>query len=110
MPSPLENGPLPQRGLRRSDAAGVESGPCWIPVEELLTSRFLSRHTSSSSFDTLLGASGLSPERFSTLQVRADSTWEAFIRRVSSFSDWNAMLRDARGEWIMQRPGIAVDA
>jgi len=75
----------------------------------LLTPSFLSRYTKFSSFAALLGASGFSVERFSNLEERRDRRWDEFIGRASVFSDWSEMLRNARGEWMMQRLGVFVD-
>lgn len=110
MPSLHKSGPLLHRGLEQPLRVndGARSG--WVPVDELLTARFLSRNTSFSSFGALLSASGLSPARFSDLGAQPGSSWDDFIRRSSRFPDWNAMLRDARGEWLMLRLGVIVDA
>ncbi len=107
--SVLRDGLPPRRGSWRPSSAETGSRSCRIPVDELLTSRFLARHTSFSSFAALFAASGLSPEQFSDLEERTDSCWEQFIQRSSGFSGWSAMLREARGEWFMRRLGIVVD-
>lgn len=82
----------------------------WVPVDDLLPARFISRNTQFSNFGALLNASGFSPARFSGISERPCASWDDFIRRSSCFADWNAMLRDARGEWLMRRLGIFVDA
>ena len=80
-----------------------------IPVDELFTPGFLRRHTLFSDFTALLTASAFSREQFAGLEGHTDDDWEKFIRRVSSFATWNAMLKDARGEWIMHRLGVCTD-
>ncbi len=61
-------------------------------------------------FGALLRASAFVPGQVVFLEKTSDDDWEKFIRRVSSFSSWNAMLKDARGEWIMHRLGVCTDA
>ena len=82
----------------------------FIPVDELLTPGFVARHTIFADFGALLRASAFVPEQVVFLEKTSDDDWEKFIRRVSSFSTWNAMLKDARGEWIMRRMGVCIDA
>lgn len=92
--------------------AFVEAGKaesCWVPAVELLSSRFLSRHTRFSSLESLLSAGRLTHSQFSDLGEQPNRSWDAFIQRSSRFADWNAMLRDARGEWLMLRMGLIVD-
>ena len=62
------------------------------------------------SFGALLRASAFVPEQVVFLEKTSDDDWEKFIRRVSSFATWSAMLRDARGEWIMRRLGVCTAA
>jgi hypothetical protein len=82
----------------------------WVPVDDLLPTRFISRNTKFPNFGALLSASGFSPASFSSIGERPCANWDDFIRRSSCFADWKAMLRDARGEWLMRRLGIFVDA
>lgn len=111
MQSLLEDGAAHQRVyLRLSHPDAAESASFRIPVDELLTGRFISRHTKFPSFAALLGASGFSAERFANIEGRTDRSWDEFIGRASDFSDWSEMLRDARGEWMMRRLGILVHA
>lgn len=109
MPSPPENQPVPLRLLTRPRPAGGASSACRVPVDELLTARFLARHTRFPSFAALLAASGFSVERFSKLEGRKDRSWDDFIRGASDYADWSGMLHDARGEWMLGRLGIVID-
>ncbi len=95
----------PKLGVCATDS---RRAPC-VPVDQLLTARFLSRNTAFTSFESLLSASGFSSERFLALDGQPSRFWDHFIRRTSCFADWKAMLRDAQGEWIMLRLGIVVD-
>ncbi|MFN7152584.1 MAG: hypothetical protein ACK4OE_02750 [Acidovorax sp.] len=101
--------PLDHR-LPRVDPQRTASRAVFIPVDELLTPGFVARHTMFPDFGALLRASAFVPEQVVFLERTSDDDWEKFIRRVSSFSTWNAMLKDARGEWIMRRMGVCIDA
>ncbi|WP_306554781.1 hypothetical protein [Acidovorax sp.] len=96
--------------LPRVDPQRPASRAVFIPVDELLTPGFVARHTMFPDFGALLRASAFVPEQVVFLEKTSDDDWEKFIRRVSSFSTWNAMLKDARGEWIMRRLGVCTAA
>ena len=101
--------PLDHR-LPRVDPQRPASRAVFIPVDELLTPGFVARHTMFPDFGALLRASAFVPEQVVFLEKTSDDDWEKFIRRVSSFSSWSAMLKDARGEWIMRRLGVCTAA
>ncbi len=101
--------PLTHR-VPRVDSPRRASRAVFIPVDELLTPGFVARHTRFSDFGALLRASAFVPEQVVFLEKTPDDDWETFIRRVSSFATWKAMLRDARGEWIMRRLGVCTNA
>ena len=79
-----------------------------VPVEELLTPGFLIRHTGYNSLPTFLAAGGISMERLASLGPHSAATWDDFIRLVSVYPGWPAMLREAGAEWMMRRLGLAV--
>ncbi|MDP3230630.1 MAG: hypothetical protein Q8N13_22015 [Acidovorax sp.] len=101
---------LNPRFPRLDDPARPENRSIFIPVDELLTPGFVARHTVFADFSALLRASAFGPDHVARLEESTDEEWEKFIRRVSSFSTWAAMLKDARGEWIMHRLGVCTDA
>ena len=109
MLSLYENGQLRQISLKPVVCAKESGRSHCVPVNQLLTPRFLSRSTAFTSFESLLSASGFSAERFLALDGQPSRLWDHFIRRTSCFPDWKALLRDAQGEWIMLRLGIVVD-
>lgn len=84
-------------------------GPCMVPILELLTPGFLSRHTQFPSFDDLVGASGLGVGVLVDADAERQQEWDHFIRQTSRFPDWATMVREARGEWVIRRMGIAID-
>ncbi len=96
--------------LSRSEVVWPGVQPVYVPVDDLLTPRFLSRHTRFLDFRALLMASAFRPEQIPGLEHTIDPVWEVFIQRVSRFATWRAMLQDARGEWILHRLGVCVDS
>ena len=81
-----------------------------VPIGDLLTPSFVSRHSQFQDVDSLLSASGLNPFMLTDLDSHTRQHWDDFTRLSTTFPDWAALLRDARGEWIMRRFGIRIDA
>ncbi len=86
------------------------SQPHLVPVDELLTPSFLSRHTRFADFASFAVASGLTPIAMNDLETGRGSAWDTFVSIASDFPDWGSMLRAARSDWVMKRLGIVVDA
>lgn len=77
-----------------------------VPVSEILTPAFLLRHTPFGSADEMYQASGFKIETPEDFAAIPDEEWDAFIRSISSFTDWNAMLNEARKEWTTKKLGL----
>lgn len=77
-----------------------------VPVSEILTPAFLLRHTPFGSADEMYQASGFKIETSDDFAAIPDEEWDAFIRSISSFSDWNAMLNEAGKEWATKMLGL----
>lgn len=77
-----------------------------IPISDLLTPAFLSCHTPFSSADEMFEASGFKIETQEDFAAVPDDEWSAFIRSVSSFGDWQAMLDAAGKNWATQQLGL----
>jgi hypothetical protein len=78
-----------------------------VCITELLTAGFMGRSTRFGSAGEFLAASGLDPRGLVDLDPVVQGRWDAFVREASTFPNWNAMLKCARGEWIFRRIGIA---
>lgn len=52
-----------------------------VPIHELLTPGFLSRHTKFTSIDAFLSAGMMSAERLVDIDLQIGSNWDDFIRR-----------------------------
>lgn len=81
-----------------------------VPIGELLTPGFVSRHSRFQDVNQMLSASGLSPCLLSGLDAPNRQHWDDFTRMSTTFHGWEEMLREARGEWVLRRIGIAIDA
>jgi hypothetical protein len=102
--------PLPLGVWSAGQAAKRDPTQHHVSIVDLLTAAFIARHTQFTSIGTFLDASGLEPQSLMDLDAKTRRRWDAFIRATSTFSDWEAMLSTARGEWIFRRIGIFVDA
>lgn len=80
-----------------------------VPAHELLTPAFVLRHTRHRDLQSLLWAGGLDPQSLVGLTEAPSASWDAFIGRSSQFSNWTALLSQARGEWLARRLGLVVD-
>lgn len=98
--------PPRERGLRH---AGCAAHQVMVPLQDLLTERFLARRTRFSSVESFLAAGGLSPRDLAGRDPQTAGRWDHFVRCVSAYPDWNTMLQDAGAEWMMRRLGIFVD-
>lgn len=77
-----------------------------VPVSELLTDSFIARHTSFASSDAMFEASGFKIETQEDFAAIPDVEWDAFIRSISSFDDWQGMLSAAGQEWAVRKLGF----
>lgn len=77
-----------------------------VPVTELLTPAFVSAHTRFTSADELFEQSGFKIESPDDFTAIPDAEWDNYIRSISSFSGWKAMLSEAAGAWTKKRLGI----
>ncbi len=100
---------LPPRPLSARPAS-PDSSQHMVPIGDLLTPGFVSRHSQFHDVDSMLLASGLNPYMLTDLDCQTRQHWDDFTRLSTTFPDWATLLRDARGEWIMRRFGIRIDA
>jgi len=89
-----------------ADKAQDLDGQHNVPVSELLTSSFLSKHTRFSSTNELFEASGFKVESSEDFVAIPDDKWDDFIRSISSFENWRAMLTAAGEEWVSKQLGL----
>jgi len=86
--------------------AGELDGQHNVSVDELLTSSFISKHTSFSNAEEMLEASGFKIENQDDFESIPNDKWDEFISSISDFSDWQAMLNEAGKEWAAKKLGF----
>jgi hypothetical protein len=89
-----------------SKKAAALDGKHTVPLKELLTPAFISKHTRFSSMEEMFEASGFKIETQEDFAAIPDDQWDEFIRSVSSFSDWQAMLQEATKAWTVKQLGF----
>jgi hypothetical protein len=109
--STISNSNVLQFAEHRSPQDSIPQSPQHVvPIEELLTTNFISRHTHFASLDDLIDA-GKSNEVFLAADgIGLGSEWNIFIRSVSQYPDWLALVREAGAEWQIRRIGLIIDA
>jgi hypothetical protein len=80
-----------------------------VPLPELLTDSFVSRHTRYGTIDALIEAGELHARWRGGRGITFGRDWDLFIRSVSRHADWRALLREACAEWKMRRIGLVID-
>lgn len=77
-----------------------------VPLTELLTNSFISRHTRFSSVDEMFEASGFKVDTQEDFDAIPREKLDAFIQSVSPFSGWQTMLQGAAREWTAKQLGL----
>jgi hypothetical protein len=91
------------------DGVALSSQHC-VPLAELLTDSFVSRHTHFGTIDALIDAAELNAQRRGVRGISFGPDWDLFIRSVSRHSGWPALIREACAEWQIRRIGLVIDA
>jgi hypothetical protein len=77
-----------------------------IPINELLNSTFVSKHTHFATMEEMVNASGFEVKSQEDFAAIPDDKWDEFIQSVSSFGNWQAMLDQAVKEWTTNKLGF----
>lgn len=77
-----------------------------VPVKELLTNKFILKHTSFSTAEELFEASGFKVETQEDFAKIPDKEWDEYIRANSSFENWQDMLGAAAQVWTVSKLGL----
>lgn len=80
-----------------------------VPLPDLLTDAFLRRHTLFTSVESFFAAGRVSPFDLGGLDPREARRWDQFVRGASTYSGWQAMLREAGAEWMIRRLGVFIE-
>lgn len=77
-----------------------------VPVSELLTADFLSRHSRFHSADELFEGGGFKVESTDDLEALPEDKLDEYIRSISNFDSWQGMLVKAGEEWAAKQLGL----
>lgn len=91
--------------LLAKNAAALD-GEHNVPVNELLTPAFVAWHTQFASVDEFFEQSGFKIESLEDFAAIPDEEWDEYIRSVSGFSRWRAMLSKAGESWATEKMGL----
>ena len=77
-----------------------------VPMNELLNPTFVSKHTRFGTVEEMFDSSGFKVESQEDLAAIPNDKWDDFIRSVSSFENWQAMLDQAVKNWTAKKLGF----
>lgn len=93
-----------QKDLEKLEAGIREiGGKHSVPMSEILTDSFVSKHTEFSSLNELLDNSGFNIESAEDFSAIPDEPWDEYIKSVSDFDSWQDMLDSAGAEWATRK-------
>lgn len=90
--------------LLAKNAAALD-GKHNVPVSEL-TPAFVARHMQFASTDEFFEQSGFKIESLEDFAAIPDEEWDEYIRSVSGFSRWRAMLSKAGESRATEKMGL----
>lgn len=71
-----------------------------VTFSELFNRKFLSKHSSFTSFDDLAEKSPFTINNEEDFKAIPDDEWEKFITESTDFSSWDDMQSEAHTAWI----------
>ena len=74
-----------------------------VPLDALLSSRFLTKYTRFRSLQELCHASGLPDDVPHRVSCVVSEAWNRFVATCTPFSDWNHVLQVAAVEWAINK-------
>lgn len=77
-----------------------------VDFSELFNRKFLSKHSSFSSFEDLVDKSPFTINSNQDFEAIPDDEWEKFITENTDFSSWEDMKSEATQEWVAKELGF----
>ncbi len=74
-----------------------------VPIQELFSADFMSRHTAYASFDAMVAASGFSVATPADFAAIPDRKWDEHVRGNTDYVSWEAMQQAAAKEWAVRQ-------
>jgi hypothetical protein len=81
-------------------------GPHSIPLTELLTANFISKHTRFSDANEMFSACGFKYETQEDFEAIPEAEFDKFIQTESTFATWHEMLGAAYQEQVKKKLGL----
>jgi hypothetical protein len=89
------------RGLQRlQENLSRIGGTDQVPLTELLSPEFMSKHTDYPSFEAMLAASRFTVKTAEDFKDTRDDEWECHVRKVTRFDSWLEMQKEAGVAWL----------
>lgn len=92
---------------RMTESAEAMDGEHAVPLNDLFPPAFMDEYTDYRSLEELFEASGFTVETPQDFAAIPDAEWDAFIARVTGFSDWQAMQEKGAADWVARGIGLA---
>lgn len=74
-----------------------------VSMDQLLNPSFISKHTRFNDLEELFKAGGFEFETEEEFKAIPQEKMDAFIAEESKFTDWQAMIQEAGGEWVKKQ-------
>ncbi|MEI4551545.1 hypothetical protein [Pseudoalteromonas spongiae] len=75
----------------------------FVPLDDLMTDKFIADNTHHKTFEELLNASGYSVETESDFEAIPDDKWDIHISNCTNFSSWLEMQQAAANEYVSKQ-------
>lgn len=77
-----------------------------VPVTDILTSNFVSKHTKFTSAQELFENSGFKLDSQADFEAIPEEAMDSYIRSVSTFKSWKEMLSAAGESYVKRELGL----
>lgn len=77
-----------------------------VPLDQILTDDFISKHTKFQNADEMFQASGFKMDTVEDWEAIPEDEWDVFIKSISSFADWEAMYGQASEDYLVSKLGF----
>lgn len=82
------------------------SGEQNLTFEELFPDEFMTQFTDYSSMENMISQSQFEVESPEDFKAIPDPEWDDYVKRKTSFNNWDEMMEKAVGEYVARRLGL----
>jgi hypothetical protein len=98
-----------QKKLKKmADGARELEGQHQVAIPDLLTDKFLAKHTKLTNAQELFDKSGFKIDSAEDFKSIPDAEWDQYISSVSDFNSWKEMLQSATVEYAKIKMGLGL--